>query len=153
MKIGLIAPILVTIGIGGGFTALALMPATAIDVVLVAEVWFFILVTWAGSLWIARGTWSPLAETTAAFVDVSIRRCRSNVRAATFGAWLYVAQLSFIVLWKFYSTSIELAALLTAWPVVLIGWVGLPAFFAWKSWFARRQRVKLEHFLELERQL
>jgi hypothetical protein len=153
MKIGLIAPILVTIGIGGGFTALALMPATAIDVVLVAEVWFFILVTWAGSLWIARGTWSPLAETTAAFVDVSIRRCRSNVRAASFGAWLYIGQLLFILLWKFYTTSIEPVALLTAWPVVLIGWVGLPAFFAWKSWFARRQRVKLEHFLELERQL
>lgn len=56
MKIGLIAPILVTVGIGGGFTALALMLATAADVVLIAEVWLFILVTWAGSLWIARGT-------------------------------------------------------------------------------------------------
>jgi hypothetical protein len=153
MKIGLIAPILVTIGIGGGFTALALMPATAIDIVLVAEVWLFILVTWTGSLWIARGTWRPLAETTAAFVDISIRRCRSNLRGASLGAWLYIGQLTFMLLWMLYSTSIELTVLLTAWPVILIGWVGLPVLFAWRSWFVRRQRTRLEHFLALQRQL
>jgi hypothetical protein len=153
MKIGLIAPILVTLLIGGGFIAFALTFASAANVVLVAEVWGFILVTWAGSLWLARGTWRPLGETTAAFVDISIRRCRSNIRAASFGAWLYVGQLAFMLLWKFYSTSIALAALMTAWPVILIGWLGLPAFFAWRSWFVRRQRAKLDRFLELQRQL
>jgi hypothetical protein len=153
MKIGLIAPILVTLGVGGGFTALALTFTSAISVVLVAEVWLFILVSWAGCLWLARGTWQPLAETTAAFVDVSIRRCRSNVRTATFGAWLYVGQLVFMLAWKLYSTSIELTALVTAWPVILIGWLGLPAFFAWRFWFVQRQRVQLDNFLELRRQL
>jgi hypothetical protein len=153
MKIGLIAPILVTLGIGGGFTALALTSVSPIGVVLVAEVWLFILVAWIGCLWLARGTWHPLAETTAAFVEISIRRCRSNIRAVTFGAWLYVAQFSFILLWKLYSTSIELTVLLTAWPVVLIGWIGLPVFLAWRSWFVRRQRAALEHYLELQRQL
>jgi hypothetical protein len=153
LKIGLIAPILVTIGIGGGLTAWALTSASPADVVLVTEVWVFILVTWVGSLWLARGTWRPLAETTAAFIALSIRRCRSNLRGATFGAWLYVFQLLFIVLWKFSSSSIELTVLLTSWPVILIGWLGVPAFFAWRSWFARRQRAKLDHFLELRRQL
>jgi hypothetical protein len=154
MKLGLIAPVLVTLGIGGGFTALALtFPSAAVGVVLVAEVWLFILVTWAGCLWLARGTWRPLAETTAAFIDLSIRRCRSNLRTATFGAWLYVGQLGFMLLWKFSSTSIELMALITAWPVILIGWLGVPAFFAWRSWFVRRQRARLDHFLELRRQL
>jgi hypothetical protein len=43
--------------------------------------------------------------------------------------------------------------LVTAWQVILIGWLGLPAFFAWRFWFVRRQRAKLDHFLELERQL
>jgi hypothetical protein len=153
MKIGLIAPILVTIGIGGAFIARALTSASPADVVLVAEVWLFILVTWAGCLWLARGTWRPLAETTAAFVDLSIRRCRSNLRGATFGAWLYIGQLVFMLLWTFYSTSIELTDLLTAWPVVLLGWLGLPVFFALRSWFVRGQRGELARLLELEREL
>jgi hypothetical protein len=153
MKIGLIAPILVTIGVGGGFTALALTSASPVNVVLVAEVWFFIAVAWAGCLWLARGTWRPLGETTAAFADISIRRCRSNVRTASFGVWLYLFQLAFTVLWHLNSLSVELTVLLTTWPVVLIGWLGLPAIFAWRFWFVRRQRAKLEHLLDLQRQL
>jgi hypothetical protein len=153
LKIGLIAPILVTIGIGGAVIAWALTAASPANVVLIGEVWGFILVTWAGSLWLARGTWGPLAETTAAFIDLSIRRCRSNIRVATFGAWLYVGQLGFMLFWKLYSTSIELSALITAWPVILIGWIGLPAFFVWRFWFVQRQRATLDHFLELQRQL
>ncbi|HLF12914.1 MAG TPA: hypothetical protein VJA26_17065, partial [Gammaproteobacteria bacterium] len=153
IRIGLIAPILVTIGFGGGFIARALTLASPADVMLAAEVWFFILVTWAGCLWIARGTWRPLAETTAAFIDISIRRCRSNLRGASFGAWLYVCQLLFVVLWKFYSSSIELTVLLTAWPVILLGWLGLPAFFALRFWFVRRQRAELDRLLELEHEL
>jgi len=153
LKVGLIAPILVTIGIGGGIILRAIRFASPADVVLAFEVSFFILVTWAGSLWLARGTWRPLAETTAAFIDVSIRRCRSNLRAASFGAWLYVCQLSFVVVWKVSSSSIELSAALTAWPVILLGWIGLPVLLAWRSWFVRRQRAKLDRLLEIERQL
>jgi hypothetical protein len=151
--IGLIAPILVTIGIGGGAIARALTSASPADVVLAAEVWVFILVTWVGSLWLARGTWRPLAETTAAFIDISIRRRRSNLQAATFAAWLYVCQLLFVVLWKLFSSAVELTALLTAWPVILLGWVGVPVFFASRAWFMRVQRAELDRLLELERQL
>jgi hypothetical protein len=153
MKIGLIVPILVTLGVAGGLIARPPALASLADVVLAAEIWLFILVTWAGCLWLARGTWRPLGETTAAFVDISIHRCRSNIRGASFGAWLYVGQLVFMLLWKSASSSIELIDLLTAWPVVLIGWVGLPVFFAWRFWFVRRQRTKLDRFLELQRQL
>ena len=151
--IGLIAPILVTIGIGGAVIARARTLASPADVVLAAEVWVFILVSWAGSLWLARGTWRPLAETTAAFIDLSIRRCRSNLGAASFAAWLYVCQLLFVVLWRLLSSSIELTALLTSWPVILLGWVGVPVFFASRSWFMRVQRAELDRLLELERQL
>jgi hypothetical protein len=153
LTIGLIAPILVTIGIGGAVIARALTLASPADVALAAEVWVFILVAWAGSLWLARGTWHPLAETTAAFIDISIRRCRSNLRAASFAAWLYVCQLLFVVLWRLLTSSIELTALLTAWPVILLGWVGVPVFFASRSWFMRVQRGELDRLLELERQL
>ena len=153
MKIWLSAPILVTIGVGGVFIARTRTFTSVPDIVLAAEVWIFILVTWIGCLWLARGTWRPLGETTAAFVDLSIRRCRSNLRGVAFGAWLYIAQVLFMLLWSFYSTSVELTVLLTTWPVILLGWLGLPMVFAGKAWFVRRQRAKLDHFLELQRQL
>jgi hypothetical protein len=44
-------------------------------------------------------------------------------------------------------------ALLTSWPVILLGWVGVPVFFAARSWFMRVQRAELDRLLELERQL
>jgi hypothetical protein len=152
-KIALIAPILVTTGIGGAIIARALTSAAPADVLLATEVWVFILATWVGSIWIARGTWRPLAKTTTAFIDISIRRCRSNLRAASFGAWLYVCQLLFVMLWRFFSSAIELTALLTSWPVVLLGWVGVPVFFASRSWFMRAQRAELDRLLDLDRQL
>lgn len=153
LTIGLVAPILVTIGIGGAVIARALTSGSPADALLAAEVWSFILVTWVGSLWLARGTWRPLAETTAAFVDLSIRRCRSNLRAASFGAWLYVCQLLFVVLWKLFSSAMELTVLLASWPVILLGWVGVPVFFALRAWFMHTQRAELRRLLELERQL
>jgi hypothetical protein len=151
--LGLVAPILVTILIGGGVIAVALRSASPADVLLAAETWVFILVTWVGSLRIARGTWRPLAETTAAFVDISIRRRRSNLRAASFGAWLYVCQLLFVVLWKLVDSGSGLAALLTSWPVIVLGWVGVPVFFAARSWFIRAQRAELGRLLELDGQI
>jgi hypothetical protein len=151
--IGLLAPILVTIVIGGASVARALNSGSPADVVLAAEVWAFILVTWVGSLRLARGTWRPFAETTAAFIDVSIRRCRSNLRAASFGAWLYICQLLFVVLWKLFSTGVELTALLASWPVIVLGWIGVPVFFALRAWFVHVQRAELRRLLELERQL
>ena len=153
IMLGLIAPILVTVGIGGWIALRALRSGQMTDAVLAVESWLFILVVWAGCLWIGRGTWRPLADTTAAFIDISIRRCRSNLRAASFGAWLYVCQLLFVMLWRFFSSAIELTALLTSWPVVLLGWVGVPVFFASRSWFMRAQRAELDRLLDLDRQL
>lgn len=152
-RIGLIAPVLVTMVIGGASIARTLTSSSPANVVLAAEVWVFILVTCAGSLWLARGTWRPFGETTAAFIDISIRRCRSNLGAASFGAWLYVCQLLFVVLWKFFSFDIELKALLTSWSVVLLACVGVPVVFASRAWFMRTQRAELRRLLELERQL
>jgi hypothetical protein len=146
-------PILVTIGIGGAVIARERALASPADVVLAIEVWAFIIVAWTGSLWLARGTWRPLAETTAAFIDISVRRCRSNLRAASFAAWLYVWQLSFVVLWRLFGSGVELTVLLTSWPVILLGWVGVPAFFVSRAWFIRTQRKHLDRLLELERQL
>jgi hypothetical protein len=131
----------------------ALRAGQVIDAVLAVECWLFIVVTWAGCLWLARGTWRPLADTTAAFVDISIRRREANIRSASFGACLYVLQFLFIVLVKIFSSAVGAVAVLTSPYVILLGWLGLPLVSAWMVWFRRRQRAQLEHLRALRVQL
>ncbi len=153
MKVGLLAPVLVTLVIGGGVAAGARRAATPEAVVLTVEVWLFILITWVGSLWIARGTWRPLGETTAAFVGLSIRRCQSNLRGVQFGALLYIGELLFMVAWHLRYSSIRNEALLTSWPVVVLGWIGAPALLGFLVWFTRRRRSELAYLMDMQRQL
>jgi hypothetical protein len=151
--LGLIAPILVTVGIGGWIALRALRSGQTADVVLAVEGWLFIVVVWVGSLWIGRGTWRPFADTTAAFIEISIRRCEANLRGVSFGAYLYVLQLSLIVLLMVFTSPLGLVAVLTSPSMILIGWLGLPFFFAWMFWFRRRQRARLENLRELRCEL
>jgi hypothetical protein len=98
-----------------------------VDVVLAAEAWACIVVTWLGGPWIARGTWRPLAGTTAAFVELAIRRREANLRGATFGACLYVVQLVSIVLVIILATPAGVVDVLKLPQVIVIGWVGVPS--------------------------
>ena len=152
-KIGMIAPTLVTIVIGGGIAMRAATSAHPEDAVLAAGVWAFIAVTWAGTLWIDRGNWRPLGQTTADFVALSIHRCQSTIAALRFGAFLYVAELVFIFFWQLHSLAIAWTTLAASWPVVLLGWLGAPVFFGFLFWLTRRKRTELAYLLELQRQL
>ncbi len=153
IKLGMIAPVMVTVLIGGGAVLRALRSGEAIDVVLAVENWIFIIALWVGCLAIARGTWRPLADTTAAFVDLSIRRREANLRGATFGAWCYVLQFLIVTVVMSIATSVEAVAVLTSWPVIVLGWVGVPSVFAALYWYRRRQRPELARLRELKRQL
>ena len=153
LKLSLIVPILVTLGIGGTVILRALRTGQALEVVLAIETWGFIVAVWAGALWTARGTWRPLGDTTAAFVDVSIRRRVANLRGATLGACFYVFQLLFIVVTLAAASPAGIMPILTSTYFVLIGWIGLPCGLAAVYWFRRRQRADLERLRELERQL
>lgn len=153
LKFGLIVPVLVTLVVGGGLILRALRTAQPVDVALAAEGWLFIFVTWAGSLWIARGTWRPLGETTAAFVELSVRRRRANLKAVPFAMSLYVVQLVIVALLSARYSEEGLGALMTAWPVVILGGIGLPALLVAGFFYARRQRAAIEHLLDLRSQL
>ncbi len=152
-KLGLIAPIWVTVGVGGGMTLMAVRGEHPLHLVLAIETWIFIAVIWAGCLWIARGTWRPLADTTAAFVDISIRRRIANMRGAIFGVCLYVFQLLIMKLIVGRMTSESLASSLTSPHMIMFGWIGLPIVCILLYRFRRRQRAELERLRELEREL
>jgi len=152
-KLALIAPVIVTIAIGGWIASRAMVSARLEDVALAIETWLFIAVIWIGCLWIDRGTWRPLSQTTSAFVDLSIRRCQSTLTGLRFALFLYIGQLLFILLWQFRYSSMAPSAIWGSWPVVLLGWVGVPAVVAFVLWYTRRKRAELAQLLVLRRQL
>jgi hypothetical protein len=151
---GLLAPILVTAGVGGVLVVRAIRVGRFIDYAVALEGWLFIIVVWVCCLRLARGTWKPLAQSTAAFVDLAIRRSRSNLAIARLSLWLYAAQITLgaVIGWS-QKESGNLLAYFTSWPVVVMGWIGLPIFVAWRIWYRRRQEVELQRLLELKRQL
>jgi hypothetical protein len=151
LQLGLIAPILVTLVAGGAVLSPALSTGRSLDVLLAIETWIFIGVVWAGSLWLARGTWRPLADTTAAFIDVSIRRREAYLRGATFGACLYVAQSAFMLFAIAEASPAGIVGTLTSTAVLLFGWIAVPSIALY--WFRRRQRFELERLRKLEQQL
>jgi hypothetical protein len=152
-KLGLIGSTSVTVLIGGWITLRAISSARPEDVALAVETWLFIAVVWTGALWIDRGTWRPLAQTTTAFVDLSIRRCESTLSALRFGLFLYIGQLAILLAWQSRYSSMAPAALWTSWPVVLLGWIGAPAVCAFAIWYTRRKKSELAQLLAMRRQL
>jgi len=153
IKLGLAWPILITLIVGGTVLWRALRTGQSLDVLVAIETGIFIVVVWVGSLWIARGTWRPLADTTAAFVEISIRRREAYLRGATFGACLYVAQLAFTVLAIADTSPGGMIGALGSGAVILFGWIAVPGIVVLICWFRRRQRADLERLRKLEHQL
>ena len=81
MRLMLAAEVLVTVGMGRGYTMWAVMEPRTEIVVLAGAVWFFLAVAWMFAGVNRRGTWSPAAVSTAKFVDLSIRRCHRKLAA------------------------------------------------------------------------
>ena len=135
-RIRLLASVLVTVAVGGSAAARAVGSAEADDIVFAVEAWLFIAVSWTGSLWIDRGTWQPLGDSTTAFLDVAVGRCRSALKAVRFAAFMYLVQLVVVIALKaLYSTG-DLATVLARGPSCSSG--GL----ACRCWAPRRSRLR-----------
>jgi hypothetical protein len=152
-KLGLLAPVAVTVVIGGWAILQAWLSPVPSATVLAVGVWSYIAIAWAGSLWIARGTWRPHAETTAAFLALAIRRCESALRAVPFAIALYVFELAFMFLFALRTGHASAGELLRSPSMILIGWLGGPIFVAAALWYARRKRLERDCLLDLRRQL
>jgi hypothetical protein len=152
--IALLAPILVTVIIGGLLIQRAVRIGHPVDYATALEGWLFIIVVWACCLGLSRGTWKPLGQSTAAFVDLAIRRSRSNLAIARLSLWLYAGQiiLSAAIVWSQNKSSYS-PGYFTSWPVIVIGWIGLPIFVVWLIRYRRKQAAELRRLLELRRQL
>ena len=137
-----------------GFTLLRAMrsdePNTWVSVVFVT---CFAVLVWLVALVLSRGTWRPRDESIAAYIDLSIHRCRSVIVAAPIGIILYVAGLVGSLAWRQRLLGIEWQQLLQAPEMILAGWIGAPAYAIGMIINARVQRGRLAFLEKLRREL
>jgi hypothetical protein len=149
MRIMLIVDVLVTVGIGGTVAAAAVLFPNTDNIVLAVATWLFIASAWFFAAINHRGMWKPETSTTAAFLDISLRRCRARLRATVFGAFLYVTEIAFCLMWLYHYHSqrqvLTLGTFLT-WNSILAVWlVTLVLLVAW----VRYRRAKSRELAQL----
>jgi hypothetical protein len=137
-----------------GFTLLQALrsdePNTWVSVVFVT---CFAVLVWLVALLLSRGTWRPRDESIAAYIDLSIHRCRSVIVAAPIGIVLYVAGLIGSLAWRQRLLGVEWQQLLQAPEMIFAGWIGAPAYAIGMIINARAQRRRLPFLEKLRREL
>jgi hypothetical protein len=157
MKLGLIADILVTITMGGATAGWAVHSPQPENVLLAVATWIFIATAWTFSLTVNHGAWSPSAQNTAAFVDLSVRRCRGRLAAVWFAAGLFLAQIVFVLGWVYRNSPAHRQPLFT-WllfgsiPIDIV-WLCTVAFFGFLVWYRQKKRAELAYLLGLQEQM
>jgi hypothetical protein len=150
LKLALVADTLVTIGIGGGTAAWAIV-SPQVDIVLLAVVtWILLGVAWAFRLRITRGNWGPASLDTSAFVAFLIARCRAQLAGIRFGAVLFAVNLSFSLAWVYRHQPRPRIAWF-GWPMDLV-WLATLAFYIFLPWWNRRKMKELDWLLSLQAQ-
>jgi len=125
-------------------------PNTWVSVVFVT---CFAVLVWLVALVLSRGTWRPRDESIAAYIDLSIHRCRSVIVAAPIGIVLYVAGLIGSLAWRQRLLGVEWQQLLQAPEMILAGWIGAPAYAIGMIVNARAQRRRLAFLEKLRSEL
>jgi len=156
MRLLVVADCCVTVGIGGGAIAWAVLAPGTETVLLAAATWIFVAVAWVFGLSNRRGTWHPEGSTTSAFLELSVRRARRRLSAAKFGAGLYVVEIVFCLAWIFHYHSLRsplaLGTFLTSVPVIAVELCTI-VLAGVLVWYCRRRRDELAYLLSLQRQL
>lgn len=153
MKIGLLGDVLVTLIIGGGSTIWAFISKDHGITVVAQAAWLFIAAAWMFVLTANRGLWVPAALDAAAFLDLSIRRCRSALRMVWFAGVLFVAEVIFGLSWAYLHSSARQPVL--QWLAfgsirIDIVWICTVIFFVMLIWYRSKKRRELEQLLQMQ---
>lgn len=116
-------------------------------------VWVSLLITWTFRLMNDKGNWSGAAPSTEAFLHLSLRRCRANLRAAKFAFVLYFAQVAIVSSCVYRELNRE--SPMSVWTYVtltrsLVVWCCAALFLVWMLWHARRKKAELEQLLKIQ---
>jgi hypothetical protein len=153
MKIHLASQVFVTITIGGATAAWAVRAPQPHIVLLAIWTWVLIAAAWMFSLRANRGNWSPSAQDTAVFIDLSVRRCRARLAAIPFASGFFLIQIGFVLGWVYkYSPAHSIPLLrwlfFSSLPIDTV-WLCTVAFFGFLIWLRRRKLAELAYFLSL----
>ena len=113
----------------------------------------FATLVWLVALLLSRGTWRPRDGSTAAYLEVSIRRCKSVIVAAPIGVVLYIAGLTGSLVSKQRLLGLDWGDMLGAPSMIIAGWIGAPLYTFSMLWNARRERKRLALLQDLKQQL
>ena len=154
MRLGVAVEIAITVTMGGGSLAWAIVSRRPDIAVLAAGVWIIIAIAWILSIVLRRGAWQPSAATTSAFVEISILRCERGLQALKAQAAFFVFILGFDLVWLYhYGAETSVWTFLTRPAVVLIAWGGTAVAAAAAIWYHRHLRRELAQLLRLRREL
>jgi hypothetical protein len=156
MKLVLIGDILVTITVGGTMAGWAARSPDPGVVLLAAGTWVYIAIAWTFGLIVNRRNWSPSAQDTAVFLDLSVRRCRGRLAAVWFAVVMFLLQVAFVLGWVYHYSAVHRTPLLTwlffgSLPIDIV-WLCTVAFFVFLVWYRRRKRAELAYLLGLQEQ-
>jgi hypothetical protein len=156
MRRFVVAEVLVTILFGGGTLAWAVLSRRTDALVLAVGVWGAISIAWAMSFLLRRDAWAPATLTTAAFLDLSILRCRRRREAVIAQGVLYVLILGFDLAWIYLGrppgARDGLISFLTGSSVAWV-WVVSAALGAAALSHRRRLTRELEALTRLRQQM
>jgi hypothetical protein len=104
-RYALVPPVAVTVLMGGGTLAWALVSGRPDKVRLAAVTWAFIAITWLTAVLVVRGVGRPRvpAPTTTAFLEFTVQVCRGRRAAIAAAAVLYPTFLVFMLAWRYHS--------------------------------------------------
>lgn len=117
---------------------------------LAAATWVFIAVAWSFALWTRRGAWNPTSLTTSAYLDITIRRCRSSIRTSLFAMLFYCVEMVFCLGW-IYNRKRELGFLVS--PVMLGAGAATVVLFVYLAVYRTKKKRALACLMELEESL
>jgi Na+/proline symporter len=153
MRLMVAMEMLVTVVIGGGSTVLAALAGQTEFLVLAVAVWIFIAAAWTFAFLNRRGCWVPEALNTAAFLDLSLRRCHADLSRNRFGVVLYFVEILFCLTWIYRHNARESAItpgeFLESATCIVVAVVTV-AFVIFSIAYRRRKQTELAYLLKLK---
>jgi hypothetical protein len=157
MRFGYLA-LFVPGSVGVGAVVLAVLMPSLPTMVLAVGVWAFLIIIALMGIKASKSLWAPTTESTAAYVDLSVRRCRAQLKsvrlyylvAPLLTIFIMAVQYWFLASYDVLKTSRDIAWMVGAWVYAsaIMAFVGL----LMRRW-GKKVRVELSYLENLQRRL